>query len=151
MVPCYLLGALVMFSAVRGFVNILTPNGGGLRLARVALGGAIKPTSTSRLFLSTEADGEDTVVSRCTKKIRDNLNPLKLVVQAAHDDPNGSHIAVEVVSKAFEGQRTVQRQRLVYKAIWDEMADGGSVHAVDQIIAKTPEEAGMQECESQGS
>jgi acid stress-induced BolA-like protein IbaG/YrbA len=32
------------------------------------------------------------------------------------------------------------RQRLIYKAIWDEMADGGAVHAVDQIIAKTPDE-----------
>ena len=28
-------------------------------------------------------------------------------------------------------------------AVTDEMADGGAVHAVDQIIAKTPEEAGM--------
>jgi stress-induced morphogen len=48
---------------------------------------------------------------------------------------------VEVVSELFEGKRSVQRQRLVYKAIWDEMKDGGAVHAVDQIIAQTPDEA----------
>ena len=144
MITLYILSALVMFSGVCGLITAVSHSSRGLRLARGALGGAIKPASTSRLFLSTEAeDGEDTVVSRCTKKIQKFLSPVKLVVQAAHDDPNGSHIAVEVVSKAFEGQRTVQRQRLVYKAIWDEMADGGSVHAVDQIIAKTPEEAGM--------
>jgi stress-induced morphogen len=139
---------VAMFSAVGGVIRSQSTR--GVRLARGALGGAVQPMpkgfgvpATSRLFLSTEAGGEDTVVSRCTKKIQDALNPVKLVVQAAHDDPNGSHIAVEVVSTEFEGQRTVQRQRLVYKAIWDEMADGGSVHAVDQIIAKTPEEAGM--------
>ena len=86
-------------------------------------------------------NSEDTVVSRCTQKIQDALNPTKLVVQAAHDDPNGSHISVEVVSSMFEGKRSVQRQRLVYQAIWDEMKDGGAVHAVDQIIAQTPEEA----------
>jgi len=90
-----------------------------------------------RLF----ASGEDTVVSRCTKKITDALRPLHLKVSAAHDDPNGSHIAIECVSAMFEGKSMVMRQRLVYKAIWDEMSDGGAVHAVDSIIAKTPDES----------
>lgn len=84
--------------------------------------------------------GDDTVVSRCTQKITDALSPTRLKVSAAHDDPNGSHIAIECVSAMFEGKPAVMRQRLIYKAIWDEMADGGSVHAVDQIIAKTPAE-----------
>ncbi len=100
------------------------------------------PTSSaavSALFMSSTA-GEDTVVARCTQKIQDALEPSKLIVTGMHDDPNGSHIAVEIVSNQFEGKRSVIRQRMVYKAIWDEMQDGGAVHAVDQIIAKTPEE-----------
>ena len=41
----------------------------------------------------------------------------------------------------FEGLRAMKRQQLVYKAIWEEMRDGGDVHAVDSIVAKTPKEA----------
>jgi acid stress-induced BolA-like protein IbaG/YrbA len=40
-----------------------------------------------------------------------------------------------------QGKNVVQRQRLIYKAIWDEMS--GPVHAVDSIIAKTPTEMGL--------
>jgi len=56
----------------------------------------------------------------------------------AYDDPNGSHISIEVVSPLFEGKRPVQRQQLVYKAIWEELQ--GPVHAVDNMICKTPSE-----------
>eukprot|EP01033_Poteriospumella_lacustris_P008419 gene8417-6080_t len=41
----------------------------------------------------------------------------------------------------FEGKSVVQRQRMVYKAIWDEL--NGPLHAVDSIVAKTPKEAGI--------
>ena len=87
----------------------------------------IPPGYSSALFMSSSAGGEDTVVSRCTQKIQDALNPSKLVVTGMHDDPNGSHIAVDIVSAEFEGKRSVMRQRMVYKAIWDEMQDGGAV------------------------
>lgn len=56
----------------------------------------------------------------------------------AHDDPNGSHITIEVVSFKFSGKRAVQRQQMVYKAIWEEMQ--GPVHAVDSMTCKTPDE-----------
>ena len=56
----------------------------------------------------------------------------------AYDDPNGSHISIEVVSSQFEGKRAVQRQQLVYKAIWQELQ--GPVHAVDAMVCKTPTE-----------
>ena len=56
----------------------------------------------------------------------------------AYDDPNGSHIAIEVTSALFEGKRPVQRQQLVYKALWEELQ--GAVHAVDSMVCKTPEE-----------
>jgi BolA-like protein 1 len=39
----------------------------------------------------------------------------------------------------FEGKRAMQRQQLVYKAIWEEMQ--GAVHAVDSMVCKTPDEA----------
>ena len=51
---------------------------------------------------------------------------------------DGSHVTIEVVSKAFEGKTSVQRQRLVYKAIWEELQE--AVHAVDAMICKTPQE-----------
>lgn len=75
------------------------------------------------------------------------VNRLSRVVQAkdshlypsgAYDDPNGSHISIEVVSNMFAGKRAMQRQQLVYKAIWDELQ--GPVHAVDAMVCKTPDE-----------
>ena len=39
----------------------------------------------------------------------------------------------------FEGKTTLQRQRLIYKSIWDLM-ESNAVHAVDSIVAKTPGE-----------
>ena len=56
----------------------------------------------------------------------------------AYDDPNGSHISIEVTSDKFEGKRPVQRQQLVYKALWEEPQ--GPLHAVDSMICKTPAE-----------
>lgn len=50
-------------------------------------------------------------------------------------------IQVECVSEEFQGKTILQRQRLVYKAIWEEL--NGPVHAVDSIIAKTPKEVGL--------
>jgi BolA protein len=57
----------------------------------------------------------------------------------AYDDPNGSHISIEVVSAKFEGKRAMQRQQMVYKAIWEELQ--GPIHAVDSMVCKTPDEA----------
>lgn len=48
-------------------------------------------------------------------------------------------MSIEVVSAMFEGKRPVQRQQLVYKAIWEELQ--GPVHAVDSMVCKTPSEA----------
>lgn len=68
------------------------------------------------------------------------FSPLRIcLLLGAYDDPNGSHISIEVVSAKFEGKRPVQRQQLVYKAIWEELQ--GPVHAVDEMVCKTPEES----------
>ena len=82
----------------------------------------------------------NTIVGRCEDKLTRALAPTHLQVKGQHDDPNGSHIVVEIVSAAFEGKNAVMRQRLVYKALWDEMSTGGSLHAVDRINAMTPTE-----------
>ena len=93
------------------------------------------PTTTAR-FMSSEPD--TSVVDICTQKIGDALETSQVKVTGAYDDPNGSHISIEVVSAQFEGKRPMQRQQLVYKAIWEELQ--GPVHAVDSMICKTPEE-----------
>jgi len=49
--------------------------------------------------------------------------------------------SIYAVSSAFEGQSAVNRQRMVYKAIWEELQT--TVHAVDHMITRTPTEAGL--------
>jgi len=122
------LQAFAMVSAVRSFpMSASIP-----RLSR-----GLSPSSTR--FFST-ADGPDTsVVETCTEKIKEALGTDKVTVTGAYDDPNGSHISIEVVSDKFEGKRAVQRQQMVYKAIWEEMQ--GPVHAVDSMVCKSPDEA----------
>lgn len=98
------------------------------------------PAFVSRGLCAAATDGPDTsVVDVCQQKIQDALQADNVEVTGAYDDPNGSHISIEVVSDMFEGKRPVQRQQLVYKAIWEELQ--GPVHAVDSMVCKTPDEA----------
>ena len=54
-------------------------------------------------------------------------------------DGGGGHFTIEVTSAQFEGKNTLQRQRMVYKAIWDLMAgENAPLHAVDSMVCKTP-------------
>eukprot|EP00525_Craspedostauros_australis_P002843 CAMPEP_0198115990 /NCGR_PEP_ID=MMETSP1442-20131203/8955_1 /TAXON_ID= /ORGANISM="Craspedostauros australis, Strain CCMP3328" /LENGTH=157 /DNA_ID=CAMNT_0043773645 /DNA_START=19 /DNA_END=492 /DNA_ORIENTATION=- len=99
-----------------------------------------RPVAAQALFMSTGVDEPDTtIVDTCQQKIQAALEATDVKVTGAYDDPNGSHIAIEVVSTKFEGKRAVQRQQLVYKAIWEELQ--GPVHAVDSMVCKTPDEA----------
>ncbi|XP_050225829.1 protein BOLA4, chloroplastic/mitochondrial [Mercurialis annua] len=70
------------------------------------------------------------------KKIKESLNADSVVVKDAYGD--GRHVSIDVISSAFEGQSAVNRQRMVYKAIWEELQN--TVHAVDQMTTKTPAE-----------
>ena len=89
--------------------------------------------------MSSEGDEEQvTTVEQCRLKIAAALETEDVKVVGAFDDPNGSHITISVVSSMFEGKRAVQRQQLVYKAIWEEMQ--GAVHAVDSMTCNTPDE-----------
>ena len=85
------------------------------------------------------AEGPDrSVVSTCQEKISAALEPQEIKVQGAFDDPNGSHITIYCVSDTFEGKRSLARQQMVFKAIWEEMQ--GPVHAVDNMVLKAPSE-----------
>ncbi|PON45763.1 BolA-like [Parasponia andersonii] len=77
--------------------------------------------------------------------IKEHLNAESVSVKDAYGD--GRHVrrvlilmslCIDVVSSAFEGQSAVNRQRMVYKAIWEELQS--TVHAVDQMTTKTPNE-----------
>lgn len=81
------------------------------------------------------------------EKLTKALAPVHLeVIDNSHQHaghagahPQGeSHFAVIVVSKAFEGLSRVARQRLVYDAIAQEMAD--HIHALE-LKTQTPDEA----------
>mmetsp|Transcript_16617 Transcript_16617/g.32420 ORF Transcript_16617/g.32420 Transcript_16617/m.32420 type:complete len:166 (+) Transcript_16617:47-544(+) len=93
--------------------------------------------TTARWMSSPEGEGPS-IVDQCRQKISVALETDDVKVIGAYDDPNGSHISIEVVSAMFEGKRPVQRQQLVYKALWEELQ--GAVHAVDSMICKTPAE-----------
>ena len=109
--------------------------------SRVALRGlpllALAPRALlPRMLCATPADRS--VVDTCREKIAAALEAKEIEVKGAFDDPNGSHIAIYCVSEQFEGKRSMQRQQLVFKAIWEEMQ--GPVHAVDQMVLKAPSE-----------
>jgi len=70
-------------------------------------------------------------------KIKEQLEADAVTVVDTSGD--GRHVCIDVVSKAFEGKSAVNRQRMVYKAIWEELQS--TVHAVDQMTTKTPDEA----------
>ena len=89
-------------------------------------------------FMSLSSEPDTSVVDVCSQKIGKALETTDVKVTGAYDDPNGSHISIEVVSSLFEGKRAMQRQQLVYKAIWEELQ--GPVHAVDSMVCKTPQE-----------
>lgn len=104
---------------------------------------SVKVTGTYFLFYSCAWPSATFFSNKqCSSYWRGNQSPVSLFSFAndtgAYDDPNGSHISIEVVSAKFEGKRPMQRQQLVYKAIWAELQ--GPVHAVDSMVCKTPDE-----------
>ncbi|NNG04492.1 MAG: BolA family transcriptional regulator [Inquilinus sp.] len=78
-----------------------------------------------------------TVAERIRSKIVAGLAPSRLdivddsqrhVGHAGHDGRGESHFTVVVVADAFEGKSRVERQRLVYGLLAEELAD--RVHAL---------------------
>ncbi|KAG6422507.1 hypothetical protein SASPL_119080 [Salvia splendens] len=85
----------------------------------------------------TPAPIETPLMETMEKKIKEHLSADSVVVKDAYGD--GRHVSIDVISSSFEGQSAVNRQRAVYKAIWEELQD--RVHAVDQMTTRTPSEA----------
>lgn len=73
--------------------------------------------------LQRPGQGTLTIAHLCPtrQKIAAALDPVQIQVEGAYDDPNGSHITIFCVSEKFEGKRSLARQQMVFKAIWDEM------------------------------
>lgn len=89
-----------------------------------------------------------TYADRIRRKLTDALAPARLEVNdeshrhAGHAGarPEGeTHFDVTVVSAAFEGKSRVERQRMVYALLADELAE--RVHAL-ALTTKTPAEIG---------
>jgi BolA protein len=87
------------------------------------------------------------VKERIEHRLGEALQPLKLEVVDESDKHAGhsgareggeTHFRVRVVSESFAGKRSVQRHRMVYDALRDEIA--GGVHAL-ALTTLTPEEA----------
>lgn len=72
-------------------------------------------------------------------KIAEALQTENVSVKDLSGD--GRHVSIDVISSLFEGQNSMQRQRMVYKSIWLELQE--AVHAVDAMSTKTPAEAGL--------
>ena len=70
------------------------------------------------------------------EKIKAALESEDVVVRDTSTD--NSRVEIIATSDAFEGKNMVQRQRLVYKAIWEELST--TLHAVDRMVVQTPAE-----------
>ena len=87
------------------------------------------------------------MTSRLRAKLEAALSPLALDIEdesAKHAGHAGAreggetHYRIRIVSESFAGLSRVQRQRKVYAAVADEMAE--RVHALS-LVTLTPEEA----------
>lgn len=96
-------------------------------------------SSSTHHHISEAGSIDPPLMQSMENKIRDELNAELVTVKDAYGD--GRHVSIDVVSSAFEGQSAVNRQRMVYKAIWEELQT--TVHAVDQMTTRTPSEAGI--------
>jgi acid stress-induced BolA-like protein IbaG/YrbA len=73
------------------------------------------------------------IFAAITSAIEAAVPGAKVAVQGG-----GGHFEIQVISKSFEGQRTLAKHKLVLGAIAHLMqGDGAPVHAVDRIDART--------------
>ena len=89
-----------------------------------------------------------TMAARMRAKLEAAFSPADLVIEdesAKHAGHAGAreggetHFSIRIVSESFVGLSRVQRQRKVYTAVADELAE--RVHALS-LVTLTPEEAG---------
>ena len=109
-----LLNSATMF--VRSFTTTRTGIGAVAAMRRRGANDIANARLPGLLSLSLSSSS---IVDTCRTKIATALETDDVIVTGAHDDPNGSHISIYVTSSLFEGKRPVQRQQLVYKALWE--------------------------------
>ena len=75
----------------------------------------------------------------------ETIEQLRQAIQGAipesevHISGGGGHFEIRVASPAFEGKRTLAKQRMVYAAITHLMSgDNPPVHAVDRLETVVP-------------
>lgn len=87
------------------------------------------------------------VANQIRSKLTAALQPSRLeIVDESHRHkghagarPNGeTHFLVEIVSDAFRGKTRLERQRLVYAALAEEMSQ--DIHALS-LVTRAPDEA----------
>lgn len=87
------------------------------------------------------------VAHRIREKLQAALNPIKLEIEdestrhAGHAGARAggeTHFRVEVVAAVFDGKSRLERQRLVYAALKEEMAQ--QIHALS-LVTRAPGEA----------
>ena len=71
------------------------------------------------------------------------MSPSLLPLSSPGGGPDAeTHFRVDVISTAFEAKSLVQRHRMVYDLVKEELAAPGGVHAL-ALKTKTPAEAGV--------
>ncbi len=90
------------------------------------------------------------IAAAMEKKLTEALSPERLeIIDESHKHaghagarPSGeSHFDVEVVAAAFEGKSRIERQRLVYGALAEEMA--GDIHALSLRTLSPSEDSNL--------
>ncbi|XP_042485647.1 protein BOLA4, chloroplastic/mitochondrial [Macadamia integrifolia] len=138
--PCFQVRPFVSSSALRSLQGVC---GNKLEIRGVSSdGNEVRRVKGHNFSVrATQANDSSSIDSSMMqsmeKKIKEQLNADAVTVKDAYGD--GRHVSIDVISSAFEGESAVNRQRMVYKAIWEELQT--TVHAVDQMTTRTPSEA----------
>ena len=87
----------------------------------------------------------ETYQERIRRKITTSFNPILLEIKddskkhaghAGHDPKGETHFVVHVVSDVFEGKGRVERHRMVYAVLADELKE--RVHAINlKLVSKS--------------
>ncbi|KAK7243185.1 hypothetical protein RIF29_37974 [Crotalaria pallida] len=128
---------LLRSTAIHSRILVTGKSGLSRHHHRLLSTGSLRKFTTRATHVNDAGSIDAPLMQSMQKKIKEELNAESVTVKDAYGD--GRHVSIDVVSTAFEGQSAVNRQRMVYKAIWEELQT--TVHAVDQMTTRTPTEA----------
>ncbi|KAL5547063.1 hypothetical protein UlMin_006750 [Ulmus minor] len=78
-----------------------------------------RKTFTSHSHVNDAGSIDSPLMTSMENKIKEQLNAHSVIVMDAYGD--GRHVSIDVVSLEFEGKSAVNKQRMVYKAILEEL------------------------------